>query len=64
MKARKAYFRAWDHQLVQEAYPFTVKAEGKAKDQWDLLELGAAVPGASQQLEVIYPTKEQNPCSL
>ena len=64
LKARKAYFRAWDHQLVQEAYPFTVKAEGTAKDQWDLMELGAAVPGDSQQLEVIYPTKEQNPCSL
>ena len=28
------------------------------------LELGAAVPGAGQPLEVIYPTKEQNPCSL
>ena len=23
LKARKAYFRKWDHQLVQEAYPFT-----------------------------------------
>src|ERR1700710_2942094 len=25
LKARKAYFRNWDHQLVQEAYTFTVK---------------------------------------
>ncbi len=29
---------------MQEAYPFTVKPKGKAKDQWDLLALGAAVP--------------------
>jgi len=64
LKGREAYFRAWDHQLVQEAYPFTVKAKGKAKDKWDLMELGAAVPGASASLETIYPTMEQNPCKL
>lgn len=64
LKARKAYFRSWDHQLVQEAYPFTAKAEGTAKDQYDLMDLGTAVPAADQSLEVIYPTKEQNPCSL
>ena len=46
LKARKGYFRSWDHQLMQEAYPFTVKPKGKAKDKWDFLVLGAAVPGA------------------
>ena len=40
LKSRKGYFRAWDHQLVQEAYPFTVKAKGNAKDKWDFLALG------------------------
>jgi len=64
LKGREAYFRAWDHQLIQEAYPFSVKPEGQAKDQWDLMQLGAAVPAADQSLEVIYPTREQNPCSL
>jgi len=64
LKARKGYFRAWDHQLMQEAYPFTVKAKGKAKDQWDTLELGAAIPGASESLESIALTKEQNPCAM
>jgi branched-chain amino acid transport system substrate-binding protein len=64
LKARKAYFRAWDHQLVQEAYPFTVKPKGKAKDQYDFLALGPAVPAANEPLEVINPTKEQNPCSF
>ncbi len=24
----RAYFRNWDHQLMQEAYPFSVKEEG------------------------------------
>jgi branched-chain amino acid transport system substrate-binding protein len=64
LKARKAYFRSWDHQLMQEAYPFTVKAKGQAKDKWDTLELGAAIPGASESLESIALTKEQNPCSM
>ena len=62
LKARKAYFRSWDHQLIQEAYPFTVN-EAPA-DQYDLVKLGTAVPGADQPLEVIYPTREQNPCQL
>jgi branched-chain amino acid transport system substrate-binding protein len=62
LKGRKAYFRNWDHQLMQEAYPFSVKKKGQAKDKWDFLALGPAVPGASERLDVIAPTKEQNPC--
>jgi branched-chain amino acid transport system substrate-binding protein len=64
LKARKAYFRAWDHQLVQEAYTFSPKPKGEAKDKWDLITLGAAVPNANEPMEVLNPTKEQNPCSL
>jgi len=64
LKARKGHFRSWDHQLMQEAYPFTVKAKGQAKDQWDLIALGAAVPDANEPLESLAPTREQNPCSL
>jgi branched-chain amino acid transport system substrate-binding protein len=64
LKARKAYFRSWDHQLVQEAYTFSPKPKGQAKDKWDLITLGAAVPGANEPMEVLNPTKEQNPCSL
>ena len=63
-KARKAHFRSWDHQLMQEAYPFTVRAKGQAKDQWDFIALGSAVPDANEPLESLAPTKEQNPCSL
>ena len=64
MKARKAYFRSWDHQLVQEAYPFTVKPKEEMKDQWDMLVLGEAVPQPRAPLESIYPTREQNPCEM
>jgi branched-chain amino acid transport system substrate-binding protein len=64
LKARKGYFRSWDHQLIQEAYPFTVKPKGQAKDKWDFLKFGAAVPAASEPLESINPPKEANACVL
>jgi branched-chain amino acid transport system substrate-binding protein len=64
LKGRPGYFRSWDHQLMQEAYPFTVKEKGKARDQWDTLELGAAIPDPKESLESIALTKEQNPCSM
>jgi len=64
LKARKGWFRAWDHQLMQEAYPFSVKPRGQARDKWDFLALGAAVPGAGESLEILAPTREQNPCTM
>ena len=64
LKARKGYFRAWDHQLIQEAYPFTVKPKGQAKDKQDFLAFGAAVPAANQPLEIINPPKDKNECSF
>jgi len=64
LKARRGYFRSWDHQLMQEAYPFTVKPKGKAKDKWDFLQFGAAVPAANQPLDLLAPTREQNTCSM
>ena len=64
LKGRQAYFRSWDHQLIQEAYPFTVRAKGQAKDKWDFLALGAAIPNANEPLEVINPTKAQNACTF
>ncbi len=64
LKAREGYFRSWDHQLMQEAYPFTVKLKGQAKDQWDFLALGHAVPNANESLEVLAVQKDQNTCVL
>jgi branched-chain amino acid transport system substrate-binding protein len=64
LKARKGYFRSWDHQLMQEAYPFSVKPKAQIKDQYDMLALGPAVPGANESLEVLSVTKEQNACVM
>jgi branched-chain amino acid transport system substrate-binding protein len=64
LKARKGHFRSWDHQLIQEAYPFTVKPKGQAKDKWDFLAFGPAVPAADQPLEIINPPKSQNACKM
>jgi branched-chain amino acid transport system substrate-binding protein len=64
LKARKAYFRSWDHQLMQEAYPFSVKPKGQAKDKWDFLKFGDAVPAPNQPLESLAPTKAENTCVM
>ena len=64
LKSRKGYFRSWDHQLIQEAYPFTVKPKGQAKDKWDFLKFGDAVPAPSEPLESINPPKSANACVL
>ena len=64
LKARKAYFRSWDHQLMQEAYPFTVKAKGQAKDKYDFLKFGEAVPAGNQPLDLLATTKAENACNM
>lgn len=64
LKTRKAYFRAWDHQLMQEAYPFTVKTKGQAKNKQDFLKFGDALPAANQPLELLAPSKAENVCRM
>lgn len=64
LKARKGYFRRWDHQLMQEAYPFTVKPKGQAKHKQDFLAFGAAVPGPNEPLELLAPTQAENTCKM
>lgn len=64
LKARKAYFRSWDHQLMQEAYPFTVKPKGQAKHKQDFLLFGEAVPAANEPLEKLAPPKSESLCKM
>ncbi|MBW3097228.1 ABC transporter substrate-binding protein [Pseudohoeflea coraliihabitans] len=64
LKNRKAYFRDWDHQLIQEAYTVTARDPDEVSDVLELMELGQAVPGPDQDLTLIYPTREQSGCSL
>ena len=34
------------------------------KDKWDIFDVAMPVPGANESLELIQPTKEENPCSM
>ena len=49
---------------MQEAYPFTVKAKGEAKDKWDMLVLGDAVPAADEPLEIDLPDQRAEPLRM
>lgn len=64
LKARKGYFRPWDHQLMQEMYTITPKPKGRAKDKWDFIQLGAILPAAGQSLELLAPSPKENPCTF
>ena len=65
LKARKAYFRSWDHQLMQEAYPFTVKAKGPGQGQVGHARARRGDSGSRTNRWKPSPsTKEQNPCSM
>ena len=64
LKARKGYFRDWDHQLMQEQYTITVKPKSKSSDKWNFLALGPAVPAAGEPLEILATTREENACTM
>ena len=64
LKSREGYYRNWDHQLMQEMYTITFKPAAEVKDKWDLFTLSAPVPAASQSLEVLAPTREENNCTM
>ncbi len=64
MKERKASFRAWDHQLLQEMYVVKVKDRARSKDKWDIFEVVRTVPGPRESLELIQPTQTENPCKM
>ncbi|WP_291138142.1 ABC transporter substrate-binding protein [Hydrogenophaga sp.] len=64
LKSRKAYFRSWDHQLMQEAYPFTVKPKGQSKGPQDFLLFGDAVPAPNEPLEKLAPTRSESACKM
>ena len=49
---------------MQQMYTLTPKKKGAARDKWDFLQLGAVVPNADESLEIIAPTREENPCNL
>jgi branched-chain amino acid transport system substrate-binding protein len=62
-KGRELYYRTYDHQLMQPMYVVDIKKTGN-KDKWDVFNVVAEVPGKDESLEVIAPTKEENPCNM
>lgn len=64
LKDRPGYFRAWDHQLIQEMYSMTKKPDGTFDKAEDMLAFGEAVPGPGGDLEAMAATRQENPCSL
>ena len=62
-KGRELYYRTYDHQLIQPMYVVSIKKTGN-RDQWDIFNVVSEVPGKDESLEVIAPTKEENPCNM
>ena len=58
MKAREAYFRPYDNQMVMEMYAIKAKDAAKMKDQWDIYDAVGTVPDAKDDLEVLAPPKD------
>ncbi len=57
-KAREAYFRAYDNQMIMEMYAIRAKAPDKMKDQWDIYEPLGSVPGPGEDMEILAPPKD------
>src|SRR5216110_3141045 len=64
LKTRPGYFRGSDHQLMHEMYAVTALPADKIKNQWDIFSSSPAVPGPTEDLEVIAATKEENSCTF
>ncbi len=62
LKYRDGYFRKGDHQLIQEAFSFSV--DDGAANEHDMIVLGDAVPGEGVDLETIFPTVEDGGCVI
>ena len=58
MKAREAYFRAYDNQMIMEMYAVRAKEVSKMKDQWDIYDALGTVPGPNEDMEILAPPKD------
>ena len=63
LKGRKGKFRDWDHQLLQEMYVVKVKDKARIEGPVGHLRGRRAAARPRPDLELIQPTKEENPCS-
>jgi branched-chain amino acid transport system substrate-binding protein len=63
LRNRPGYFRPWDHQMIYEMYTVT-PGKDKAADDFNFMVTSDPVPGPSEDLEVLAPTKEENMCTF
>ena len=64
MKSRKGRFTPYDHQLLMEMYLLKPKPKDKITDAWDLVDIESVQPEATEPLEAIHITKEDNKCTF
>ena len=64
LKTREGYFRARDHQIMMEMYAISALPADQVRNRWDIFSSSAAVPGPSEDLEVIAPTAEEAACTF
>ena len=57
LKARPAYFREYDNQMVQEMYAVRGKEADQMEDRFDIYDPLGVVPEAGGDLEVLAPEK-------
>lgn len=63
-KAREGYFRASDHELMQEMYAITALPPDQVKNPYDIFASTAPLPAAGESLEVLATTREENACTF
>lgn len=63
LRDRPGYFRPWDHQLMYEMYTVTPSGD-KDAGPFDFMVTSDAVPDASESLEILAPTQEENMCTF
>jgi branched-chain amino acid transport system substrate-binding protein len=64
LKGRRGYFRAWDHQMMQEMYTIAPKPKGRTYGKYDFIQLSAPLPGDNAKLDALAPTREENDCKF
>jgi branched-chain amino acid transport system substrate-binding protein len=64
LKTRPGYFRKYDHQLMHEMYAVEALKASDIKNQWDIYKVAPAVPAASEPLDAIASTPQENVCAM
>lgn len=64
MKNRQGYFRASDHQLIQEIYAITALPADEVQNEYDIFTTSEPLPGSDEPLETLAQSVTGGTCSL